>query len=342
LSKIFINGLKLGLTIIGTTIGAGFASGRELWEFFSSYGLQSIEGILIAMSLFALSSILIVWISYTNKTENYYQVLVLLMGRRLAKIFDGFIFLYLFSGSIIMFAGSGATFEQWELPFFMGVIILAIATWLVIIRGVNGIMSLNSVLVPFLIIIILYTTFQYIISHPSLSGHYINNHLKVWPSAVTYSALNVVSLLGVLSTMGGKVNSIKEIIVGGLLAGGGLGIVAILLNLSLLRVEFVQQYEIPLFSLVPIGNSFLLIAVTIILWLAIYTTAIGNIHGLVHRIGSKWKHSTSTLSILIILAMLPLTLIGFSTLVKILYPLYGVLNLYLLAVLILYPFQTSK
>jgi len=342
LIKSLANGVKLGFTIIGTTIGAGFASGREIWEFFSSYGEQSINGILIAMLLFALSSMFIIWISYQHKTENYYQVLEILMGKPLAKLFDGFIFLYLFSGSMVMFAGSGAAFEQWNISFLAGVFLLAISVWLVLIRGVNGLMNINSLVIPFLVIILIYVPLQYVSTQRYLSGEFIRAHLEVWPSAVTYSALNVISLLGVLSTMGKKVNGTKEIFLGGAFAAGFLGIIAILLNSSLLRVKYVQQYEIPLFSLVPVGKPMLLFIVMVILWIAIYTTALSNIHALVHRLQKRWNVAAGKISFFIIVIIIPLTFIGFSTLVNFLYPLYGVLNLYVLAVLILYPFQTTK
>ncbi len=342
LIKAIENGLKLGLTIIGTTIGAGFASGREIWEFFSSYGIQSVNGITLSMLLFGLSSILIVWISYKHKTENYYQVLEILMGKFLAKIFDGFIFLYLFSGSMVMFAGSGATFEQWNISFIIGVGILAITVWLVMLKGVNGLIGLNSMVIPFLLIILIYVPYQYALHHHGLSGEYIHSHLEVWPSALTYSALNVISLLGVLSTMGKRVDSVKDIYIGGIFAAVFLGVVALLMNEALIRVTFVQQYEIPLFALVPLERPYLLLIVTIILWLAIYTTALSNIHSLVHRLQTKWHYSASTISIFVILAIIPLTFIGFSTLVNFLYPLYGILNLYVLSVIILYPFQNRK
>lgn len=334
-------GIFLSLTIIGTTIGAGFASGRELWEFFSSYGLQSTIGILIAMVLFALTSIYIVWISKKHSTNNYLEVLEILTGKSLARIFDGFIFIYLFSGSVIMFAGSGAAFQQWNLPFGFGVAGLAIAVWFVLIRGVNGLIKINSLLIPILIGVLLYVTYEFITVNNNLSGEYINSHLKVWPSAITYAALNVVSLLGVLSTVGKKISSNLGIVIGGIIAAIVLGAIALMLNSSLLKISYVQQYEIPLFSLIPDNMQGLKIIVTIILWFAIYTTVLSNIHGLVHRIQQRFKYSTGVISIFVIITMLPLTSIGFSTLVNILYPLYGVLNLYILSVLILYPFQTA-
>lgn len=340
--KQIINSLKIGLIIIGTTIGAGFASGREIWEFFSSYGYQSIQGILLSMILFGISSVFILWISYEYKTTNYYDVLNLLMGAKLAKLFDVLIFLYLFSGTIVMFAASGATFEQWDLAYKSGVFLMATLVWLVLIKGISGLININTILIPVLIVILLYVNYQFITNNSNYANNYLRSHLDVWPSAITYSALNLISLFGVLSTMGKKINSKLEIILGGAIAAITLGIVAISLNMSLLRIEYVQQYEIPLFSLIHNENRNMLFIISIVLWSAIYTTVLSNIFGLVNRIKSKVNYSTALISLIIIIGIIPLSFIGFSTLVKILYPLYGVLNLYVLAILLLYPFQLKR
>lgn len=342
MAKLIINSFKIGLIIVGTTIGAGFASGREIWEFFSSYGHQSIKGILLSIILLGISSIFILWISYENKTTNYYDVLNILMGAKLAKMFDVVIFLYLFSGALVMFAGSGATFKQWDLSYTLGVVIMAVLVWLVLIKGMSGLIKMNTIIIPALTVILLYVNYQFLINNSSLANNFIRSHLNVWPSAITYSSLNLISLLGVLSTLGGKISSKWEIILGGVIGAITLGLVATSLNMSLLRIEYVQQYEIPLFSLISNNNRKLLIIVTIVLWLAIYTTVLSNVYGLVNRIKSKISYSTASISLLIIMSIIPLSFIGFSTLVNILYPIYGVLNLYILAVLLLYPFQTKK
>jgi len=342
LIKVVINSIKIGLIIVGTIIGAGFASGREIWEFFSSYGYQSMQGILISMILFGVSSVIILWISYKHQTDNYLDVLVILMGDRLAKIFDVYIFIYLFSGAIVMFAGSGATFVQWDLAYTLGVVLMAVLVWVVLIRGISGLININNILTPALIAMLIYVNYYFLTNNNSLVNNYLRSHLDVWPSAVTYSAFNLIYLLGILPTMGKRITSKREIILSGVIATIILGVAAFLLNMSLLRVEYVQQYEIPLFSLIPKGDQNLLIIVSIVLWSAIYIAVLLNLYGLVNRIRSKLSYSTASISMLLIIIIIPLSFIGFSTLVKILYPLYGVLNLYVLAVLLLYPFQTKS
>ncbi|TCS80807.1 YkvI family membrane protein [Tepidibacillus fermentans] len=332
------NGIKIGLTIMGTTIGAGFASGREIWEFFTSYGLQSLVGLMITLLLLLLSSMVILWLSWRFETENYYDILVLLMGTHLAKIFDWFIFLYLFSGSIVMFAGSGAIFEQWGNSMVLGVLLLAIPLWIVLARGVRGLISLNSVLMPIKMLMMIYVGTLFLMNDQEVASHFIREHLKVWPSAITYVAFNVISLLGVLSTIGKKIRSRGEIIFGSVVGTFGLGLIAFLMNLSLLRVPNVDHYEIPLFSIIP-NQPIFRVFVSIILWLAIYTTALSNVHGIIFRVQKKFPFSTGKLSFVFLTLIAPISFVGFSNLIQFLYPLYGVLNLYVLSLIILYPFQ---
>ena len=40
---------KVSFVIIGTMIGAGFASGQEIYAFFSIYGIKGILGIIISL-----------------------------------------------------------------------------------------------------------------------------------------------------------------------------------------------------------------------------------------------------------------------------------------------------
>ena len=48
------NILKVVFVIIGTLIGAGFASGQEMYVFFFSYGMEGLIGIIISSLLMGL------------------------------------------------------------------------------------------------------------------------------------------------------------------------------------------------------------------------------------------------------------------------------------------------
>src|SRR5690625_7606306 len=88
--------------IIGTTIGACYASGRELWQFF---GHESGLAILLFVIFFTMSCIIIMKISYDKKSTDYLPVLDHIMGGKLGRIYDVMIFFYLFSTRIFIHIG---------------------------------------------------------------------------------------------------------------------------------------------------------------------------------------------------------------------------------------------
>src|SRR5690625_1803839 len=85
-------GLKWMFLIIGTTIGAGYASGREIWQFF---GHESGLAILLFAVFFTISCYVIMNISFEQKSTHYYPVLHDIIGKRLSRLYDLLIFLYL-------------------------------------------------------------------------------------------------------------------------------------------------------------------------------------------------------------------------------------------------------
>lgn len=332
--------IKISMTIIGTSIGAGFASGREIWEFFGSYGQESHWGILLAMLLFFSTSVVILWLSWKYQTYHYSQVLNQLMGKTMTKLFDGFVLIYLFTTTLVMIAGSGAAFAEWNRPYLEGIIVTSIAVIIVLCFDIKGLMTLNTLVMPLLIVGLLFVCFQFLL-HPQPQVPLDQEKdfiLPVWPSAVTYAAFNTISLIAVLSTMGKEIRYSKEIWWSAWISACFLGVLALMYNYSLLQINhLMSQYEIPLFALVQNYSPLFLFLITCVLWFAIYTTIVSNLHGLVFRLSARFPFPRWLWGLLILLVLIPFSQFGFSSLVQVLYPLYGVLNLFLLAVILLYP-----
>jgi uncharacterized membrane protein YkvI len=342
-------GIKIALTIVGTTIGAGFASGREIWEFFSSYGTVSHWGILLSMSLFSVCSMVILYISWKRGARNYHQVLVELMGPGLARWFDKLVFLFILSGVVVMFAGSGATVQQWKFSFWTGVIGMVFAVLFILFYDVKGLLSMNTVIMPILTCVLIYVCIRFLNVTPDLiTGASVSPLPKTisdqWPSAITYASLNIVSLLAVLSTFGGEIERKEDIFIGGTVSVLLLGSIAFLLNKSLIKVgdEVIALYDIPLFSLIIGTHPIIMLLVTIILWLAIYTTAVSGVYGVAYRLSQRFSLPIWLIGLIVMVLLLPLTQFGFAELVNWLYPLYGIINLFILAMILLYPLKKDE
>ncbi|RXJ02832.1 hypothetical protein DS745_05880 [Anaerobacillus alkaliphilus] len=327
-------GLKWMFLIIGTMIGAGYASGRELWEFF---GTESSLAIVIFAVLFSICVSVILSISYNQKTVHYLPVLQLLMGKKLTRLYDYMIILYLFSVTVIMLAGGGATLEVIQLPYWVGIIIISLLLIVLFFWDTKGITSMNSLVVPILIVFLV----GILLSFQFLDGFSINlsfSNQSNWPAAFTFTALNILPLVAVLAGIGSEIKTKGEIWIASIGSGAILGGISILYNESLLKVAHdIMFYEIPLFAILKHYPYFMVLVMSVLLWVAIYTTAASGLFGLTSRFRKFVSLPTWATASLLILLMIPLTQIGFSTLIAVLYPLYGVLNLYILASILLYP-----
>ncbi|MCM3762799.1 hypothetical protein M3212_18795 [Alkalihalobacillus oceani] len=328
------NGLKWMFLIIGTMIGAGYASGRELWEFF---GAESGLAIILFTILFTICCMVIMTISYTHKSRHYLPILQLLMGKQLTKLYDFMIMLYLFSTTVIMLAGGGATLEVFQFPYWVGTVILGGFVILLFVWDTKGVTAMNAILIPILIFCLV----GVLIAFQSLQGFPIRLSFAEqsnWPSALTFTALNILPLVAVLAAIGDEMKHKGEIWIASIGSGIILGSVSFLYNESLLQVAGdIMLYEIPLFAILKHYPYYMVLIMTLLLWMAIYTTAAAGVFGLLSRMKDWIKGPAWLLALLLIAIMSPLTTFGFSNLIAILYPLYGVLNLYVFAAILLYP-----
>jgi uncharacterized membrane protein YkvI len=328
------SGLKWMFLIMGTTIGAGYASGRELWQFF---GDQSGLAILIFTFMFSLCVYVIMKISYEEKSEHFIPVLNKLIGKKLARFYDIMIILYLFTTTVVMIAGGGATLEVFTLPYWVGIAIFCLLLIILFIWDIKGMVTMNAFILPILIGGLIVTLLLFII----YNGKPMSFDLKSqenWPSAFTFTALNVLPLIAVISGIGRQIKHVGEAKIASIGSGLILGVISFIYNESLMQIaEEIMLYEIPLFAILKNYPYPMLVFMSFLLWAAIFTTAASGIFGLTSRFRKVTKLPLWILATLSLLAMVPFTTFGFTTLISVLYPLYGMINLYILGAILLYP-----
>ncbi|RLL41748.1 hypothetical protein D8M04_16910 [Oceanobacillus piezotolerans] len=329
-------GFKWMFLIIGTTIGAGYASGRELWQFF---GHESGLAILLFSIFFTISCIVIMLISRRRKSTHYLPVLREIVGERLAKFYDVIIFFYLYTTTAIMIAGSGATGQAFNFSKWWGIAVIILALFFLFIKGIDGLLSINQIILPLLIggllfILLLFTMDQEL----HLFSHI--HEQRNWTAAFPFTALNLLSIIAVLGAIGDKIKTKQEIIIACVGSGVILGVISYIYNNSLIQIaDEILLYEIPLFAILKDYPFEILIFMSIMLWFAIFTTSATGLLGIVSRIQDKMNKPFIWIVMITLITMIPFTLISFSTLINYLYPAYGILNLYVLTRLLLLPFS---
>lgn len=149
--------LKVVFVIIGTLIGAGFASGQEIYAFFFSFGIKGIIGILISSSIIGIIIYKTFNIIYKNNIETYGDFLSSFIKNEKEKnITNAIVNTFILVSFYIMIAGFGAYLEQeFNVNRIIGSGILGILCLILFKTNVSGLVKVNEILIPVLMIIVI-------------------------------------------------------------------------------------------------------------------------------------------------------------------------------------------
>lgn len=149
--------LKVVFVIIGTLIGAGFASGQEIYTFFFSFGIKGLIGIVVSSSLIGITIYKTFKIINKKNINNYQDFLDNLMkNKKIKEITNIIINIFILVSFYIMIAGFGAYLEQeFNLNSIIGSTILAIICMIVFRSNTKGIVKVNEILIPILILVVI-------------------------------------------------------------------------------------------------------------------------------------------------------------------------------------------
>lgn len=326
-----INVFKVAATYIGTVVGAGFASGQEVLQFFSAYGLSGIFGIVFAALLFFFFGYTILIIGKALNVTSYVEVVRFTNGKFLGTIIDIIITIFLFGALAAMIAGAGAIFDQqFQLSPLWGTILMAIISLLTVITGIKGVINAISYVVPVLLVSVLFIAIHSIAINPITAADLqasktLEGAAPNWfVSALNYASYNLVIAVAVLAPMGAKANSKKTLLWGALLGGLGLGVGIIAIFFSILtNLDLVSNVEVPMILIASKIAPFIQLIFAIVLFAEVYTTAVGNLYGFVSRMGFIAKSFRIWVIAGTTIAAFLFSQIGFSAMVKYLYPAVG-------------------
>lgn len=322
---------KIATAYIGTVVGAGFASGQELLQFFVVFGYKGLIGLLFVTGLFMFFGYKIMSCGKMLKSSSHEVIIQYTCGKILGTALDFIITFFLFGSLSAMIAGSGALFNQiFHIPLLIGSLFMTLLTMVTVITGIKGVINSISFVVPFLLISTVSICIASFFFSPKTTDALIPASLKAgalmqnwWWSAILYISYNIILSVAILGSLGANAKNNTAIKQGSILGGLGLGISAIAIffaifgsNTTVLHVEIPMIYVAgSLSASVQMIYFFALIA-------GIYTTAVGSLYGFVARISEKESISKFLVISLALLSLLA-SQMGFSTLVKYLYPFIG-------------------
>ncbi|MDS9471494.1 hypothetical protein [Sporosarcina pasteurii] len=335
--------VQMGGAFIGVIVGAGFASGQEILQFFSSFGLIGIVGALVATGLFAFIGMNLTQLGSRLQTTSHQSVIYHICGRYLGVLVDFVITFFLFGVTVVMFSGAGAIFEQqFGLPAYLGSIIMAVLTIITVTLSVQKVIQLISAFTPFLlvlvIIIVVYSLVNFDYSTASIQAAVTNKNQGAsnWLlGAFLYVSYNIAAGAAMLTVMGGTVKDEKVAAWGGIIGGLGLGLLILLIHISMLtQLKEISEVPMPMLFLANNMSPAVGAIMSIVLLGMIYNTAVGMLYAFTARFiqpGTKrFRGSVVGFG----LAAYGASFIGFITLVGTVYPAMGYLGFTLIAAII--------
>ncbi|MDI9260763.1 YkvI family membrane protein [Alicyclobacillus sendaiensis] len=331
--------LQIAAVYIGTVVGAGFASGQEVYQFFSRYGAWGFVGIGVATCLFAWWGYRLLSLGAECQAASFRDLTSRALPAWLARGIDALILAMLLGTTTAMLAGTGALFrEQLHLPYALGVICAMAVTALTTAFGMRGLLGANAAIVPALCLFAVGLALANL-SHPSHRWAMFHPHAASGSaggavlSALVYAAMNVGLSIGVLVPLGGRIRDRNALRNGAMLGALGLGALLASVAATLFaHAPDAYAYAVPMGWIAasyPRAVSALFIAV---LFGEIYSTLVGNLYGLLgERPATRMKRFAA--AGLVLCACAAFTAFGFRAIVQYGYTAFGWIALWLLTLL---------
>lgn len=340
---------KIGSAFIGIIVGAGFASGQEILQYFTSFGYWGTVGALLSTVLFAYLGMTLTRVGSKLQTSSHKEAIYKISGKYLGILVDAVIVITLFGVGVVMVAGAGSTMkQQFDMPVFLGSLIMIILMIATMLLKVDKVVAVIGSITPFLILAVVVvsiyslttmdTTFEemepFALKQPTAFPNW-------FIAAVNYASFNIAVGAGMSIVMGGSEKNTKVATIGGLLGGLGIGVLILLSHLAIFsRVDVVGNYDLPLLKIFDEISPILSTLMSLVLFGMIFNTGVSMFYSFVARFFDvENKRKTYPVIILTCVIGFILSFVGFTKLVEWLYSFIGFIGLVLILVLIFAPFK---
>lgn len=343
LSKKGVSTLKVAAAYVGTVVGAGFATGQEIFQFFTRFGAMGLVGLMVTTLMFMVFGYIIMSLGRRFKARSHLEIVMHYGGSVTGTIIDSIITFFLFGSFTTMISGTGALFaQQFDLPSLWGNVLMAVITAVTVLTGINGVINSISFVVPFMLAAVIGTSIFSIMGNPpDITSAIVDigekSLISNWfLAAILYVSYNTIISISILAPLGSEAQNKRAIRNGAVLGGFILGLGSYMIYLTLAcSIEEIKGLEVPMIYMAGKISPTMHIAYAIVLIAEIYTTAVGSLFGFVSRITDIQENPAKSRMVVAVstAAALCASQFGFSNFVRYFYPLIGYGGIFLLVYL---------
>lgn len=278
----WLNVVKYAGAYIAFIIGSGFATGQEIIQFYTSYGIWGIGSIAISMFLFAWVGGTVTDMGFRTKGMEKVNAYGQICGKWLGTFYEYFVRIFLFAVVVVMISGAGATLnEYYGLNYYVGSLLMAVLIFVAFAFGFNKLLDVIGCIGPVIIVFSIVVAVATIVSGSGLDLNVditpianMRSSANWWISGILYASYNIFGAIPFLTTMGAGSTSAREVKLGGILGGVVLMTAVLFMNAALLlRVDEIAQFAVPTLRLAKDISPVLGALFSVVLLCGIFSTA---------------------------------------------------------------------
>lgn len=319
-------------------IGSGFATGQEVFQFFTASGSKGIIATLIFLAIMSVSTFILCGIGQKKKFDNPYDVFEYYCGKAVGKVYIWYSVILNYCIFVVMLAGGGATINQYYgIPTYIGTGVIALLALGTAILGMEKLIKIIGVIGPIKIMFIsvlgiaaIVALFKQplLISNGSMAMSTVDVKAAssnwAWSGAL-YSFLCLMMSIPFLVDCGAAAKSVKEAKTIGIVGTVTFTIAIVMLVLSeLVNYKLIIGKEVPTLAIAGAISPILGTIFSVLIVVAIYSAVSSLLLMTVRKFAvDKTKKFNIIAIALTAIGMIFGGIIPFDKLVNILYPLAG-------------------
>lgn len=335
-----LNWIEITSLYIGVIMGAGFASGRECWQFFGVFGDKGYLGAAVSTVCFVILALMLTYIARSKGTSDLGRLISPFDSGTIDEIIGWVLALIYYSMIIAMTAAGGSLLsQQFGISKLIGGAVIALLCIITVLGDFERVSGIFRLMVPVLFIVgivtILLTIHADFPQSGAVSGYRPGRMSPNWPvSALVFTAYNTLGMITMSGSSAVNAKDGRNAYAGALTGTICLGALTLLLLRALLTdMAFSSSLDLPMLGFSGRISPVLNIIYAVILYGAVYSTGASTYYGF-----STKLRPGRTKKIIIVMgaaAGFLLGLTGFKRLVEFLYPAQGYIGILFIILIII-------
>ncbi len=334
-----LNILQVAVMYIGVIMGAGFASGRETWQFFGVFGKAGIGGVILATAGFVIFGHMISYIAISKNTQELGELVNPFNSPVLDSIIGWVIAIMYYSMIIAMSAAGGSLLEyQFGINKIIGGTIVVVLTVITAAGDFQRVSGVFRRVIPVTFAVVIFSIIAVILKGQDQSGPVSGYDPGViTPNPVvaafvflSYDCLGMITMAAATAIRAkDRKTAFSGSLLGTLLLGG---LTMLLLMAILTDMKLASSLDLPMLGYAMKISPVLNYVYAVVLYIAVYSTASSTFYGF----STKLKPGKTKLPVMIGGAAVGLLagLTGFKKIVEVLYPMQGYIGFAVFALII--------